>query len=82
LSNPLIILLGTRSKAQGLRHTLSATQMFCVRQVLLLSVNSSPKYVQFAAATDIGVALRLLSELSAALVSKTEFLNSVLILSL
>jgi hypothetical protein len=32
LSKPRIILLGTRSKAQGLRQTLSATQMLYVRQ--------------------------------------------------
>jgi hypothetical protein len=35
LSNPLIILLGTRSKAQGLRQTLSATQTLCVNRTLL-----------------------------------------------
>jgi len=38
LSNPLIILLGTRSKPQGLRQTLSATQTLCEKRILLTNM--------------------------------------------
>jgi len=54
LSNPLIILLGTRSKPQGLRQTLSATQTLCEKRTLLTNTHECVQPAA-AAATDAEV---------------------------